>query len=248
MLNVVWAYPDILNLHGDRGNLFAIKRIAKLLDIETKITKIESPKEKIDFKNTDIILFNVGEVKVMPAVISALQSQEDDLKEYIEQGKIILLIGTTGCVMAKETIRKDGTKFNGLGILDMICKEREDVYGNDLHFSIEEDKNMEIMANQIQLIDTKLNSDIALGKVIYGMGNNDVGNTTEGAKYKNVIFTNALGPVLIKNPWYTEKLIKLAIENKGETINKTIAKEEFEIEIKSMEAIKKFIDNKKKDE
>lgn len=245
MLNIVWAYPDILNLHGDRGNLFAIEKVAKLLGIETKVTKIEKYNEKIDFKNTDIILFNVGEVKVMPTVIYALEAQEKELMEYIEAGKIIILIGTTGCIMAKETIRADGTKFKGLGILDMICTERKDVYGNDLHFSVK-GENIEIMANQIQLIDTKLNSDIALGKVIYGMGNND--GQTEGAKYKNVIFTNALGPVLVKNPWYTEKLVKIAMENKGEKIGNTIKKDEFEIELKSMECIKKFIENKRKEE
>lgn len=245
MLNIVWAYPDILNLHGDRGNIFAIERIAKLLKVETKVTKIESYREKIDFENTDIILFNVGEVKVMPTIVYALEAQEEELKKYIEQGKIIIAIGTTGCVFAKETIRKDGTKFKGLGILDMECIEREDVYGNDLYFKLDED-NTGIMANQIQLIDTTLNSDIALGKVDYGMGNNY--EQTEGAKYKNVIFTNALGPVLVKNPWYTEKLIKLALENKGENTINSIKKEDFEIEIKSMECIKKFINKKRKGE
>ncbi len=247
MLNIVWAYPDILNLHGDRGNILALERIAKMLDIETNVKKIESYNQKIDFENTDIILFNVGEVKVMPAVIEALKKQENELKEYIERGSIVLLIGTTGCIMAKETLRADGTKFEGLGILDMNCIERKDVYGNDLHFTLKEDENMEIMANQIQLIDTKLNSDIAFGTIKYGMGNND-GKSTEGAKYKNVIFTNALGPVLVKNPWYTEKIIKLAIENKGEKIDKSIKKDEFEIELKSMECIKKFIENKRKEE
>lgn len=147
--------------------------------------------------------------------------------------------------MAKETLRRDGTKFEGLGILDMQCKEREDVYGNDLYFSLKEYENVEIMANQIQLIDTKLNSDIALGKIIYGIGNND---GTEGAKYKNVIFTNALGPVLVKNPWYTEKLIRQAMENKGEKVNKVLDENEFDIEKNSFEYIKKFIENKRKDE
>ena len=170
---------------------------------------IQNYKDKIDFENTDIILFNVGEVKVMPTIIYALNAQERELKEYIEKGKVIILIGTTGCIMAKETLRADGSKFEGLGILDMQCIERKDVYGNDLHFTLKEDENMEIMANQIQLIDTVLNSDIALGTIKYGMGNND--GVTEGAKYKNVIFTNSLGPVLVKNPWYTEKLIKIAI-------------------------------------
>lgn len=248
MLNIVWAYPDILNLHGDRGNLLALERIAKMLEVETEVTKIENYREKIDFDSADIILFNVGEVKVMPTIIKALKEQEEELNKYIENGKIIILIGTTGCIMAKETLRTDGTSFKGLGILDMTCIERKDVYGDDLHFKLKEEQNMEIMANQIQLIDTKLNSDIALGTVKYGMGNNEANKRTEGAKYKNVIFTNALGPVLVKNPWYTEKIIKLAMENKGEKVEKSIEKSEFEIESKSMECINRFIENKRKEE
>lgn len=248
MLNIVWAYPDILNLHGDRGNLFALERISKLLNIETTITKIESYTEKIDFPNTDIILFNVGEVKVMPSIIYALSAQERELTKYIEQGKIILLVGTTGCIMAKKTIRANGSEFEGLGILNMVCKERTEVYGNDLHFCLKDDPNMEIMANQIQLIDTELEEDIALGEIKYGMGNNDPKENSEGAKYKNVFFTNALGPVLVKNPWFAEKIIRLAMKNKGETINGEIFKDQYEIEINSMKCIKKLIDKKKKGE
>ena len=28
-LNITWCWPDILNLHGDRGNVMALVRIAE---------------------------------------------------------------------------------------------------------------------------------------------------------------------------------------------------------------------------
>ena len=37
-LNILWMYPDILNLHGDRGNLMAFERIGNLLDVKINIT------------------------------------------------------------------------------------------------------------------------------------------------------------------------------------------------------------------
>ena len=67
------------------------------------------------------------------------------------------------------------------------------------------------------------------------MGNNN--DETEGCKYKNVIFTNALGPVLVKNPWYAEKLIRQAMKTKGIELD-------YELEYKSLECIKKFINGK----
>ena len=92
--------------------------------------------------------------------------------------------------MAKETKRIDGSSIKGLGILDMNCTERKMVYGDDIHFSLVEDSSQELIGCQIQMIDTELQSDISFGQIIYGMGNNS--GKSEGAKYKNVIFTNTL--------------------------------------------------------
>ena len=78
------------------------------------------------------------------------------------------------------------------------------------------------------------------------MGNRGFKEGDEGAKYKNVIFTNALGPVFVKNPWYTEHIIKEAMLQKGITIETRIDEKEFEIELESAKCIKQFIDKKKK--
>lgn len=239
-LNITWAYPDILNLHGDRGNIMALERIAKQMKITPNIKRINQYEEKIDFENTDILFFNPGELKVMPSIIQALKEQKEALDQYIEQGKTIIVIGTTGCIMAKETKRINGEIIQGLGYLDMTCEEREKVYGDDIHFKLKEGEQ-EIIGCQIQMIDTKIKEDIALGTIIYGMGNQ--GDGTEGAKYKNVIFTNALGPVLVKNPWYTEALIRQAMEVKGYEKRNTL---DFSLEEKSLACIKKFIEEKEK--
>ena len=144
--------------------------------------------------------------------------------------------------MAKKVIFKNNVMIDGLGYLDMQAEEREEVYGNDILYILKEDRSIEIAGNQIQLVDFKLNSDCELGHVKYGRGNN--GNGTEGAKYKNVIFTNALGPVLVRNPWYTEKIIRQAMKTKNMEIKKP--KLEFELENESLESLKKFINAKGK--
>ena len=52
-----------------------------------------------------------------------------------------------------------------------------------------------------------------LGKVLKGFGNNGK-DKTEGAVYKNVFGTYLHGPVLPKNPYFADLLIKLALEVK----------------------------------
>ncbi len=243
VLNIAWCYPDILNLHGDRGNIMALKRIGELLDLQVNIERIESYNQEIDFEKTDIMFFNAGELKVVKPIVQALEKQKNELTKYIENNKYIVVVGTTGAVFSKEVKMADGETFKGLGILDMDCVQRDAIYGNDILFRLVDDEEMQIVGNQIQIIDTILNSEIQLGNVEYGLGNGKVSEKTEGAKYKNVVFTNALGPVLVKNPWYTERIIKDAMKNKGIEINKNI-EEEFELERESVEAIKKFISKK----
>lgn len=70
-----------------------------------------------------------------------------------------------------------------------------------------------------------------------------VGKSDEGARHKNVFFTNCLGPVFVKNPWWAEEILKDIILNKQ---NKVIAKTEYEIENKSFETTKRFIKEKPK--
>ena len=53
-INITWCYPDILSLHGDRGNIMAFERICKMLDVEVNINRIDNYSDKIDFENNDI--------------------------------------------------------------------------------------------------------------------------------------------------------------------------------------------------
>ena len=242
-LNILWMYPDILNLHGDRGNLMALERIGKLMGVGININKVEHYSDEIDFENSDILFFNVGEIKVMPSIINALAAHKDAIEKFINDNKTIILVGASGCIMAKKTIRREG-EFEGLGFLDMDMVERKEIYGDDILFNLCEN-DMEIVGCQIKMLDTILHSDISLGKLSYGSGNEGFEKKAEGAKFKNVIYTNALGPLFVKNPWYGEYIIKNALKNKTGEETMPLSEEAFEVELKSKVAIKKFIDQKR---
>lgn len=242
-INITWCYPDILSLHGDRGNLMAFEKVGKMLDIVINIKRIDNYSDKIDFENTDILFFNPGEFKSIEYIINSLNEQIDDLKKYIEKGKVLIAIGTTGAAFSKKIYRINGNNLIGLGFLDMTCKERETIHGDDLIVKTKND--IEIIGNQIQVMDTTLNDNkLKFADVIYGYGNNGYENKLEGARYKNLIFTNILGPLFVKNPWYTEEIIKIALKNKGIELDKNINIKNFEIEIRSSEAIKDYNKNK----
>ncbi|MBQ2968755.1 MAG: hypothetical protein IJE10_11640 [Clostridia bacterium] len=242
-LNIAWMYPDILNLHGDRGNLMALDRVGKMMDVDVKIQKVERFSDAVPLENSDILFFNVGELKVMPEIIKALRKYESELKAFAEAGKTIILIGASAGIFAKKTVRKTET-FEGFGILDIELKERDTIYGDDILYTLEEN-GMEIAGCQIKMFDTLLSApELRLGTLYYGSGNAGYVNQTEGARYKNVIFTNALGPVLVKNPWFAEHIIRTALENKGVTVEKKLTDADFELELNSLKSIKEFVDKK----
>jgi CobQ-like glutamine amidotransferase family enzyme len=118
-LNITWLYPDVLNLHGDRGNVMALKKVGEMLNLEVNIKRVDSYSQKIDFDKTDIILINPGEVKVISKIVDVLNKQKEELDKYVEDNKIILAIGTSGAILAKTVEYLDKTKINGLGYLDM---------------------------------------------------------------------------------------------------------------------------------
>ncbi len=203
IINIAWMYPDLLNLHGERGSVQAFEKRGKEMGLDVKIHRIDSPEDKIDFGKYDLFLFMPGEIKTLGLIKEKLEEQRVGLEAYIENGGHIVAVGTTGMLFAKTLEREDGTEFQGLGFLDATGKERKYVYGDDLHFRINNTK-MEIFGSQIQMVDVAAEN--PLGTVLYGHGNNNSGN--EGAVYKNLVFTNCLGPVFVKNPWWCDQILK----------------------------------------
>lgn len=248
-LNITWLYPDLLNLHGDRGNVMALKSIGEKLGLKVNINRVDNFEDKINFEDTDIIIINPGEVKLVPEIINALNKQSAGLNQYVLDNKILLVIGTSGAAFGKKVVMLD-KEIDGLNYFNMTSTEKDKVYGNDIFFYFkpeDSDDEMQIVGSQISIVDFDLSDkDIAFAKTEYGKGNNTViPDGTEGARYKNLIFTNTLGPILVKNPWFTLYLIKTAMKaKKVEFTEKELSSLDFELEKKALNAIRKFIKNK----
>jgi len=235
-LNILWLWPDILCQHGDRGNVMALVRMCALYGIEARVTRVNRLTDGFDLKDTDIALLGPGELAVMPRIIGALSGEK--ITTWAKDGGVLLATGTTGAAIGVQTRRLDGSYIYGAGLVDIECRERETVLGDDLIYRATGD--MDIYGIQIHMIDIDLAGDQKpFGETVYGYGNN--GTKTEGAIRDNVIFTNALGPVLVKNPWLTLDMINRALGTSHKFDPGLFA-----LELESAEIIKKFNNNKEK--
>lgn len=200
-VKIGWMYPNLLNLHGERGSIQALVQIGKNMGIDVEVLRIEDFEDAIPFDTLDMLVFLPGEISSFNHIIPALQAQP--LQAYVEQGGYLLAIGTSGLMFGHSILREDGTLLQGLGYLDMTAKERAYVWGDDLHLRIN-GSNQELVGSQIQMADVDAKQ--PLGITIYGMGNNNTG--ADGARWKNLIYTNCLGPLFVKNPWFAESILK----------------------------------------
>jgi len=255
-LNILWLWPDILSQHGDRGNVLALERICGLYGIEPIVTRVTGLSDPFDLDGADIVMLGPGELAVMPRVSGALSKRYEELKAWTENGGVLFTTGPTGAALGIETTRLDGSRIFGIGLLHISCSERETVLGDDLIIRVPNtagtvlsmsqepsplcSDHMTVYGIQIQMMDVSLSKgQPPLGDIVYGYGNN--GKRTEGAIQGNVIFTNALGPVLVKNPWLTLHLINRAL---GLSLEFDPAL--FELELASAKAIEIFNEKKEK--
>jgi CobQ-like glutamine amidotransferase family enzyme len=237
-IHLTYLYPDSFNLHGDRGNILAFERITQLMGADFYFHRVTSLSDAIDFDGTDILLVSPGELRTCEGIAETLIKQTASFEAYLQQDKIMLVIGTSIALFAQETIRRDNSIFAGAHLVNATCKERNITYSNDLVFTTDCcGESMEIVGGQIQIIDVSLNGETPLGTVSYGYGNSH--HTDEGLIKNGFIFTNALGPVFVKNPWFAASLIRRALQTKGNDTD--ILREQFDLEHRSNEQIKQFI-------
>lgn len=212
---IAWMFPDTLFLHGERGNLLALERFARMAGFDPLTDKIDLDSKAFNPEDYQVIFFGPGEISAFPLVMETMDGYKDALKAYVDTGRPMIVSGTSVGMFCKSILGSSGEKMDCLGFIDAEYIENEKVYGDDIFFNAKyRGKEMEIIGNQIQMGDLILGSEKAFGQLRYGYGNTGKA-LDEGAIKQNSIFTNTLGPMLICNPWLTIEIIKQAAETSG---------------------------------
>lgn len=250
-IKVAWMYPDILYLHGDRGNILAIEKVASMLSLDVRIDRINLSDNSFDPMEYDMLIFPPGEIASFPALLDNMQRYKRSLTEYIRSGRVLLAVGTTIALFGKsikrfsEDASSEAKLIKGLGLIPLSSREREYVFGDDEWGSVTiNDKTLDVIGFQIQMADmdfTPAGEFSAFSNLKYGRGNIK-GSCIDGVRVNNAFFTNMLGPLLVNNPWLAAELLRTAAKNAG--IETAGADLHFPLEEESLELKKQFIKRK----
>ncbi len=209
-INIVQLYPRDMNIYGDWGNTLSLARRAQGHGFETEIIDYN---QGDNFPHqADILLGGGGQDSGQTLIQEDLHKQADRLLQLADEGTPMLVICGLYQLFGKEFKTISGQTLPGIGIFDAVTiggKER--LIGNIVEES-EEFGTIVGYENHSGL--TTLGPGVQpLGKVSKGEGNNTQ-DSTEGARYKNVIGTYLHGSLLPKNPQISDYLIAQAAQKK----------------------------------
>ncbi len=239
MINVLHLYYDLLNLYGENANTRCIVHNLELNNIKVRVD-LKSINDSIDFEKYDIIYIGSGSESDLLLALNDLNKRKKEIKKYIESNKYLLLTGNSMDLFGKY-IKTNEDRFEALNIFDYHTEFiTESTFKN-----ASTDRIVGEVKGTTKLIKEKiigfqnrcdLNYDIKtpLFKLDQKFSN-DLTNNNEGFTYKNVYATHIIGPLLIRNPYFTDYIL-----------NKLCSDKKLEYKLSdelSIKAYKKYLEN-----
>lgn len=208
-LRIMSLYPDEMNIYGDNGNLLTLQKRCEWHGITTEHIKHGSGK-KFDSK-IDIIIGGGGQDSGQNKIQDDLLKNADKLRQLAKDNTPMLMICGLYQLFGHYFETNTGHHINGIGIFDAWTKASPSRLTGNI---ITETEFGEIIGYENHSGLTYLNKNQKpFGKVVKGAGNNGV-DGTEGARTNNVFGSYLHGPILPKNPVFTDELIRLAMIKK----------------------------------
>jgi hypothetical protein len=223
-----WLYPQLMSTYGDRGNVICLQRRCQWRGIGVEIVPLDqqSPAEAFDL--VDLIVGGGAQDRQQELVMRDLRgAKAEALKNRLDQGVPGVFTCGSPQLLGHYYEPALGQRIEGLGLLDLVSKhpgpDAKRCIGNVVFELTASPLKEEVaaVAGEVPWVigfenhggRTYLQSVAPLGRVKKGYGNNGE-DGYEGAFYQKAIATYAHGPLLPKNPFLADWLIKTALERK----------------------------------
>ncbi|MDH6059500.1 type 1 glutamine amidotransferase [Chrysosporum bergii ANA360D] len=227
-LTIGWLYPKLMSTYGDRGNVITIQRRAQWRGYDVSVVALDQNATAADINNVDVIVGGGAQDRQQEIVMRDLQgAKADAMRDKIENGTPGVFTCGSPQLLGNYYEPALGQRIQGLGILDLVSvhpgENTKRCIGNlvvEVTASRLARELEEMTGTKPYLVGfenhggrTQLGEVEALGRVVYGLGNNGE-DGTEGAFYQNAVATYSHGPLLPKNPFVADWLIKTALQLK----------------------------------
>lgn len=196
-IKIAHLYYDLMNYYGEQGNVLALKTAIEYAGFKVNI-KTLSVDDEIDFEKYDIFYMGMGTKRNQEIVRKDILKYKDKIENVIDK-KMFIMTGNSYELFGKKI---DDKKC--LGIFNFNSKTTDRIVGEQV-------LKCDIIKETIIGFQNRFSSnnikDDYLFEVIKGTGN-DSESKVEGIHKNNFFGTYLLGPILIRNPYFKDALLK----------------------------------------
>lgn len=209
-LRILHLYPRDMNIYGDNGNVLALMRRAEWHGLQPEILTY-NPGDRFP-TDVDMVIGGGGQDSGQNVIQANLQRISPLVHQLAEDDVPMLMICGLYQLFGRFFKSQSGEIIDGIGIFDMETHAGpERLIGNIMTHS---EEFGDLIGYENHSGQTFLGPRLVpLGTIIHGAGNNGQ-DTTEGARYHNVIGTYLHGSLLPKNPRLADALIDSAVTRK----------------------------------
>jgi lipid II isoglutaminyl synthase (glutamine-hydrolysing) len=215
-LRLLALYPDRMNIYADRGNIIFLRQRCEWRGIGFRYAAAGLG-DAIDTGAHDLFYIGGGQDRDQRAVAHDLvETKRGALASAVEDGAVLLAV-CGGYQLLGHSYQLGGERIPGLGIADLetVREPGPRLIGNVAIESDLGDRPRLIAGFENHGGRTYLGTDATpLGRVVRGFGNNG-SDGLEGVRRNNLIGTYLHGPLLPKNAWLADRLIRLALGRRG---------------------------------
>lgn len=208
-------YPAEMNIYADRGNIAVLERRLAWRGMGLEVTPLEIG-DPVEPGAHDLYYLGGGQDRDQAVVAEDLAgTKADGLRAAVEDGAAALCVCGGFQLAGRGYTGTDGSRMPGIAILDLDTVAGPTRLIGDLVIEAELDgERRTVVGFENHAGRTSLGPGCRpLGRVVHGHGNNgrDGG---EGAVSGRVVGTYLHGPLLPKNPWLADTLIRWALAHR----------------------------------
>lgn len=211
-LTILHLYPDTMSLYGEYANVSVLRRHLEALGI-TVTVQTAAVDDVPDFANADFIYMGAGTERTQKFVLERLLPHRDAFKAAVERGAAVLFTGNAMETLGTSVTDAAGVHHPALGLADFTTVESDKRVPGDVVAETDLwDSPAVGFMNKCSVtcgVATPLFHQLSLG---FG---NDREHGPEGYASGNVLATHITGPVLVKNPDFTDLILRRLFAAKG---------------------------------
>lgn len=204
-IKIAHIYYDLLNLYGENGNIRALVKKIEEQKVNTQVSYF-SLADEIDFNAHDLFYIGSGTEENLLLALEHLLPFQEEMKKAVEDGKFFVITGNAVDIFGNSYQTLDQKTYAGLEIFHYDAKETATrIVGEQLYTS-------SLIANKIIGFQNRAGilknvEEHNLFTVLNGMGYTEK-NESEGVWKRHAYATYLLGPIFIRNPYFTDYLIE----------------------------------------